>query len=188
MKQILFDLFPIVFFFIGFKLYGLYVATAILILASGVQLLFHRVRNGQFDRTQLFIFLVVAVLGGSTLIFHNPIFLQWKPTLVYWVFAVVLFLSQYFQHQPLLERMLGDKIQLPRRIWFKVNNAWSLFFLTLGVVNLIIAYHYSMHAWVNFKISCIGITIVFALLQALYMSKYMLHPKAEAKVSTSGEK
>ena len=117
---------------------------------------------------------LVLVLGGLTLILHNPIFVKWKPTAVNWLFALVLIGSFFIGKKPLLERMLGDQLELPTRVWVNLTLAWIPFFLIMGVVNLYVAFNFEENTWATFKVfGMLGLTLVFALVQVVYMSRYI---------------
>ncbi len=172
--KFLFDYFPIICFFIAYKFSNIYTATAVTIGASLLQLAIYWCIHRRFETLHTLTFVFVVILGGSTLLFHKDIFIKWKPSVIYWAFALTLLFSQFFSSKPLLERMLGQKITLPSRIWPRLNIAWALFFLFLGVLNAYVIYHFDTNAWVNFKLfGTLGITVVFIIFQAIYMAHYM---------------
>lgn len=172
--KLLFDYFPIICFFIAYKLYGVYVATSVTMGACVLQNLIYWLRHKRFEKLHVITLLCVLILGGFTLFFHKAIFIQWKPSIIYWIFAIVLLFSRYFSRKNLLARMLGEKINLPVKIWNQLNMAWSLFFIFLGFLNIYVIYHYSMNAWVNFKLfGTLGLTLVFTIAQAIYMSRHI---------------
>lgn len=189
MNHFLFDLLPVFLFFIAFKYYGIYAATWVGILSTLTQVLVYRCSKKKWDKMQLVTLAVFTVFGGMTLYFHNPIFVKWKPTIVFWVFALVLLGSQFIGKKPLMQRLLEGALQnqkqaatqpevlLPDSVGKILNLAWILFFLALGSLNVYIAYHFSDAAWVNFKLYGItGATLIFSLLQTIYLMK---HIKAE---------
>jgi intracellular septation protein len=117
---------------------------------------------------------MILVLGGTTLLLHNPIFIKWKPTLVNWLFAIVFLGSHWVGEKPIIERMLSTQIELPSSVWVRLNFSWVSFFILSGGANLYVAYHVSEAAWVNFKLfGMLGLTIVFIFLQTLYLSRYI---------------
>lgn len=171
----LYDYFPIIVFFIVYKLAGIYYATAAAMVASACQVLLHWLRHKRIDKTHIIMLVLIVVLGSLTLIFHNPLFIKWKPSVIYWLFSFILIGSlKYGSKQPAIQRMLGGKIQLPAKIWLHINWAWSIFFLLLGFVNLWVAYYYSTNTWVYFKLfGTMGATFLFAIAQAFYMYKHI---------------
>ena len=88
-------------------------------------------------------FAVVVVLGGATIWFHDPTFIKWKPSALYWAMALVFWISEALFHKNLLKSLLGDQIELPEAIWRRLNLAWIVFFALMGVVNLYVAYNFS---------------------------------------------
>ena len=171
--KFLYDYFPIICFFVAYKLYGIFVATAVTIGASILQVGFFWLKNKRFEKLHLVTLALVVVLGGFTLIFHKAIFIKWKPSIIYWIFSIVIWGTE-FSAKPLLERMLGDKITMPRKIWSRLSHSWAIFFLGMGFLNLWVVYHYSTNSWVNFKLfGTLGLTLLFVVLQALYMTRHM---------------
>ncbi len=180
--KFLYDYFPIICFFVGYKFYGIFTATAVTMGASLLQVSAFWLKHRRFEKLHLITLAFVILLGGSTLIFHKEIFIKWKPSIVYWIFSLVLFTSQYVGKKPLLQRILGEKVALPKKIWSRLNMVWSIFFLGLGILNLYVVYNYTTDAWVNFKLfGTLGITLAFIIAQAIYMTRYMETPKKVSK-------
>lgn len=178
--KFLFDYFPIIGFFIAFKLWGIYVATAVAIASSVLQVGLYWLKHRRFEKLHVITMIFIIILGGSTLIFHKPIFIKWKPTIVYWIFSVVLIGSQWIGNKTLIHRMLNEQITLPAKIWTHLNISWAIFFLLLGALNLYVVYHYSTNAWVNFKLfGTLGLMLFFIIVQALYVTKYLPTHKKE---------
>jgi len=178
MNAFLFDLLPVLLFFIAFKYYGIYVATWVGILSTLVQTLASRWQKKSWDKMQLVTLAIFTLFGGMTLYFHNPIFVKWKPTLVFWIFGLVLLGSHFIGSkcitQRVLETAMKEQATIPHRVGRKLNIAWTLFFLTLGSVNLYIAYHYSDEVWVNFKLYGItAATLLFSVLQTLFLVRHL---------------
>ncbi|KAF1029824.1 MAG: putative intracellular septation protein A [Burkholderia plantarii] len=172
--KFLFDLFPIILFFVAFKLWGIFTATAVAIAATLAQVAWAAFRHKKVD-TMLWVSLgVIVVFGGATLVLHDEKFIQWKPTVLYWVFAVVLIGARYLVGKNLIEKMMGKQLTLPHAIWDKLNIAWGLFFAALGVANLYVVNHYTPEQWVNFKLfGTTGAMVVFIILQSLWLAKYL---------------
>lgn len=171
--QFLYDFFPIIIFFIVFKFAGIYAATAIAIIVALVQVLVYRAQHQKFSNMQLVTCALILVLGGATLILHNPIFIKWKPTIIYWLFALVFWGSHIIGKKPLIRYMMDKKITLPDKIWKQLNLSWVIFFTILGCINLYVIYSFSTNTWVDFKLfGILGATIIFVVVQALYLAKY----------------
>ena len=176
--KLLFDLFPVILFFIAFKVFNVYVATGTAIVATIAQIGWVKWRHGKVDAMLWVSFAIIAVFGGATLILHDETFIKFKPTILYWVFATILLGSNLLLKKNLMRTLLKEKITLPTKVWNQVNLGWSLFFVLLGVVNLYVAFNFSTDAWVNFKLfGTTGMMLVFVLLQAMALSKYMQEEK-----------
>ena len=176
--KLLFDLFPVILFFIAFKVFNVYVATGTAIAATIAQIGWVKWRHGKVDTMLWVSFAIIAVFGGATLILHDETFIKFKPTILYWVFAIILLGSNLLLKKNLMRTLLKEKITLPTKVWNQVNLGWSLFFVLLGIVNLYVAFNFSTDAWVNFKLfGTTGMMLVFVLLQAMALSKYVQEEK-----------
>lgn len=176
--KLLFDLFPVILFFIAFKIFNVYVATGTAIAATIAQIGWVKWRHGKVDTMLWVSFAIIAVFGGATLILHDETFIKFKPTILYWVFATILLGSNLLLKKNLMRALLKEKLTLPTKVWNQVNLGWSLFFVILGVVNLYVAFNFSTDAWVNFKLfGATGMMLVFVLLQAMALSKYVHEEK-----------
>lgn len=172
--KLLFDLFPVILFFIAYKMYGIYTATAVIIVASALQIGYVYLRHKRVEKMHVITFALILVLGGLTLVLQDEAFIKWKPTIVNWGFALVFLGSHYIGQKPIVERMMGQAIRLPAQIWIRLSWLWIGFFILSGVVNLYVAYQYDTDTWVNFKLfGLMGMTLVFIVLQGLYISRYM---------------
>lgn len=171
--KLLFDFFPILLFFIAFKLYGIYIATGVAIAASAVQLGFYWIKHRRFEMMHIITFGCVLLLGGATLLFHNDLFIKWKPTAIYWIFAALFVATQFIGNKTLIQRLMEEKLALPAPIWTRLNLSWAIFFVLMGFANIFVAYHFSTDIWVDFKLfGSLGFTIIFVLLQAIYMARH----------------
>jgi len=176
--KLLFDLFPVILFFVAFKMFNVYVATGTAIAATIAQIGWVKWRHGKVDTMLWVSFAIIAVFGGATLILHDETFIKFKPTILYWVFATILLGSNLLLKKNLMRTLLKEKLTLPTKVWNQVNLGWSLFFVLLGVVNLYVAFNFSTDAWVNFKLfGATGMMLVFVLLQAMVLSKYVQEEK-----------
>jgi len=138
--KLLIDFFPILLFFVAYKLQGIYVATGVAIAASAVQVAWIWARRRRVEPMYLATLGLLVVFGGLTIALQDPLFVMWKPTLVNWLFAAVFLGSQWVGGRPLIERMMSHAIEVPGRIWTRLNLAWVLFFLLSGLANLFVVY------------------------------------------------
>ena len=198
MKKFLFDLFPIILFFAAFKIAGsdpeqanalalalgyqadikqipILIATAIAIVATFLQIGWVWMRHGKVD-TMLWVSLgLIVVFGGATLWLHDATFIKWKPTVLYWLFAVTLLVSDFVFNKNIISVMMKGQVKLPAPVWRRLNLSWVLFFVSMGVLNLYVAFNYSESTWVNFKLfGFMGLMLVFIVLQGIMLSKHMV--------------
>jgi intracellular septation protein len=197
--KLLFDLFPVILFFATFKyseknpelaaswvssLLGsvtvdakiapILLATVVVILATIAQIAWVAWRHGKVDKMLWVSLGLVVVFGGMTLIFQNESFIKWKPTILYWVFAGSMMFSAVVLKKNAIKAMLGEQLSLPEAIWGKVNWAWIGFFVTMGILNLLIAFNFPTDVWVNFKLfGGMGLMLLFVLAQGMLLSKYV---------------
>jgi len=178
--KFLFDLFPVILFFIAFKFFGIYTATAVAMIATIAQIIYSKIRHGKVEKMLLASGAIITIFGGATLLLKDPTFIQWKPTVLYWLFAAGLITSQLFFKKNPMRSMMEKQISLPDAVWSKLNLAWAVLFTALGFLNLYVAFNYSQDAWVNFKLFGVtGIMFVFIIIQTLLLSKYL--PKEDSK-------
>ncbi len=172
--KLLFDFFPIILFFIVFKIGGIYAATAVAIAATFAQIGWVWFRHRKVEPMLWLSLAVVVVFGGATLLFHNDTFIKWKPTVLYWLFAAILAGAQVLQGKNLMRSLMGKQMQLPDPIWTKVNWSWVAFFAFMGVLNIAVAYNFSTDLWVDFKLfGSLILTLVFVVGQSLLLSRHM---------------
>jgi intracellular septation protein len=188
--KMLIDFLPVALFFIVYKMEDIYVATAVLIIASAVQTVGVRLWKGKFEQSHVITLVLVAAFGGMTLFLHDEMFIKWKPSVINWLFAVVFIGSMWIGKQNIIQRMMGGQVSLPQHVWSTLNVAWAVFFTFLGFLNLYVVYNYDTDTWVNFKLfGLMGLTVVFIIGQSLYMAKYIIadEPKT-TKADTFSDK
>ncbi len=149
-------------------------ATAVVIAATIAQVLILKLRGRKVD-TMLWVSLVlVVVLGGLTIYLRSETFIKWKPSILYWVMGIAFWLSPLLFQRNLLKALLGEQLDLPARIWHRLNFAWVAFFGIMGFLNLGVAYYFSTATWVNFKLfGAMGLMVLFTLAQGLYLSRHL---------------
>lgn len=177
MKKFLFDLFPLILFFAAFKTTDdIFTATAVAIAASLIQIVWLKATSKSLEATHWINLAVIVVFGGATLYFHNDVFIKWKPTVLYWLFAAILLAGKYIFNKNIMKALMGKQITLKEMVWNKLNISWSIFFTVAGVLNLYVAFsgHFTDTQWVNFKVFGLMILlIVFVIAQSLWLSKHM---------------
>ncbi|MDH3354029.1 MAG: septation protein IspZ [Chromatiales bacterium] len=148
--KLLFDFLPILLFFVAYKAYGIFIATAVAIAASFTQVLLFWLKNRRFETMHLVTLALITLLGGATLLFHERSFFMWKPTAVNWAFAVAFLGSHFIGQKTLVERMMSSALSAPNFVWSRLNISWVLFFVVMGVANLMVAgYFFEAEALLN---------------------------------------
>ncbi len=201
--KLLFDLFPVILFFIAFKyaettpevaaswvtgllgvpvadpkLAPILLATIVVIAATVIQIAWVWFRHGKVDKMLWVSLVLVVVFGSLTLIFQNEAFIKWKLTILDWVFAVSMIFSTLVLKKNAIRAMLGEQLKLPDAIWNKLNYAWIAFFTMMGALNLVIAYNFSTDTWVNFKVfGSMGLMLLFMIAQGALLWKYLEEDK-----------
>jgi intracellular septation protein len=171
--KFLFDFFPVILFFIAFKVADIYVATAVAIVATFVQVGWLKLRGRKVEPMLWASLAIIAVFGGATLLLQDETFIKWKPTVLYWLFGAVLAGALVFRRN-LIRVMLSEQVQLPDPIWSRLNLSWISFFVFMGALNLYVAYNFSTDHWVNFKLfGGMGLMLLFVLAQALVLARFI---------------
>ena len=197
--KLLFDLFPVILFFITFKYSGshpeaaaglvgtllgsaavdvkqapILLATIVVMVATVAQIAWVHFRHGKVDKMLWVSLVLVVVFGGMTLIFQDETFIKWKPTILYWIFAGSMAFATLVLKKNPMRALLGEQLTLPDPVWTKVTLSWVAFFLFMGALNLIVAFNFPTDTWVNFKLfGGMGLMLVFVLAQGMMLSKYV---------------
>ena len=179
--KFLFDLFPIILFFVAFKLGDIYTATVVAMVATIGQILWVYYRHRKIDAMQWISLVMIVVFGSLTIFLHDKTFIQLKPTALYWLFSGALFISAQFFQKNWIQVLMGKQVTLKadsaHSVWRSLNMAWTIFFFFMGALNLYIAFEYSEETWVNFKLfGSTGLLLAFVIFQGVWLSKHMEHP------------
>lgn len=155
-------------------------ATVVVIIATTAQIAWLLARRRKIDLMLWITFVLVVVLGGATIWFHNATFIKWKPSVLYWAMGLSFWISQVVFHKNLLQTMIGEQLELPAKVWQRLNFAWIAFFGLMGLLNLYVAYTYSTSTWASFKaFGATGLMLVFMVGQGFYLSRH-IKPETEA--------
>ncbi|MBS0497692.1 MAG: septation protein A [Gammaproteobacteria bacterium] len=177
--KFLFDLFPVILFFLAFKLYDIFIATAVAIAAAIAQIGWLWFRRRQVDKMMWVNLAIIVIFGGATLISQDETFIKWKPTVLYWLIAAVLVASHVIFKKNLIQAMLEKQMVLPLPIWSRLNWSWASFFLIMGCVNLYVAFSFPLDTWVSFKLfGATGLMLVFVIGQVMLLGKYLQETSA----------
>ena len=171
--KFLFDLFPVILFFVAFKFSDIFVATGVAIAATIAQIAYVLIRRRKVTGMQWTSLGIIVVFGGATLLLRDETFIKWKPTVLYWI-AGLSFLGSLAFGKNLIKTVMAEGLELPEPVWFKLCVAWGVFFLCKGALNLWVAYNFSTETWVNFKLfGGMGLMLAFIVAQAFWVSRYL---------------
>ena len=172
--KFLFDLLPVALFFVAFKIAGIYVATAVAIATTLLQVGWLKLRKQRVHPMLWASFGIILVFGGATLFLQDETFIKWKPTVLYWLLGGVLGSAPFMFRRNLIRAMLSEQVRLPDPVWSRLNWSWVGFFVFMGGLNLYVAYNYSTDLWVNFKLfGGMGLMLVFVVVQALFLARHV---------------
>jgi intracellular septation protein len=178
--QLLFDFLPLIAFFAAYIMYDLYVATATIMVVMALQIAYQWLRHRKVNKMLLISGALVAVFGGITLALRNPLFIQWKVTVVNWLFAAAFLGSQMFGSKTFTERLMGHAVELEPALWRQLNTLWVVNFAVIGALNLYIMYNFDEQTWVYFKTwGMIGLSLLMAVGQAIWVSSRAAHGGAD---------
>ncbi len=177
MNQIL-EFFPILLFFIVYKLYDIYVATAVLIPATVLLVLYSWLRHRKVENMQWVTLGIVLVMGTATILLHDERFIKWKLSIIEWLFGLAFLGSQFIGKKTFYERMMSKMLKLPNYLWRRLNLIWGCFFMGVGFINVYVMYHFSTDEWVTFKTFIVpGLMLMFIMLQMIFLYKYIEEPE-----------
>ena len=157
---------------------SVYLATKVLIVATVLQVIISWIMTRRIEKQYIIILAVVLVLGTATLLLRDERFIKWKPTVIFWVFALTCLASEFIGQKNIAQRFMSSMFDAPQPIWLRVNISFVLFFLSLGLINLFVAYNFDTETWAFFKVfGFMGINFIFILLLVVYLHKYMIEPE-----------
>ena len=175
--KFLFDFFPVILFFVAFKVADIYVATGVAIAATFAQVGWLKLKKRRIEPMLWASLAIVAVFGGATLVLQDETFIKWKPTVLYWLFGAVLAGALGFRRN-LIRAMLSEQVRLPDPVWNRLNWSWVGFFACMGVANLLVAFNFTTDQWVSFKLfGATGLLVLFVIAQALYLARHVEEEK-----------
>jgi|SRR3954469_18780517 len=171
--KFLFDFLPLLLFFVAIQVWDIYVATAVAIGATVLQVGWLLARGRKVHSMLWASLAIIVVFGGLTLYLRDKTFILWKPTVLYWLFGAVL-AGGALAGRNLLRALLAEQMTLPERVWARLNWAWVAFFALMGVANLYVAFNYSEKVWATFKVfGATGLMFLFVVGQSLVLARYV---------------
>ena len=170
--KLLADFFPIILFFVAYQAWDIYVATAVAIAASAVQIVWTLVRGRKVEPMQWVTLLIIAVFGGMTLFFRDETFIKWKPTVLYAAMAIALAVALWGMRKNVLQILLGSQMVLPQPVWHRLTIAWIGYCLFMAAINGLVAHYFTTAQWVDFKLWGYVFPILFVIGQGLYIARH----------------
>ncbi|MBF0195101.1 MAG: septation protein A [Magnetococcales bacterium] len=168
------DFLPVVIFFAVYKATDIYMATAVLIATVALQAAYQWFRHGHVPPVQLLTLVLLFIFGGATLLLRDPLFIQWKPTVLQWLMALAFLGSHFIGDKVIIQRLIGKQMEMPKSTWSRLNLAWVAFFIFSGVLNIYVAKNFDENTWVNFKMfGLMGLMLIFIIAQGLILSRYI---------------
>lgn len=171
--KLLIDFFPILIFFVTYKLWGIYAATAAIMAATVLQTAWIWKTEKTLQTLHKLTLGLVLVFGALTLFLHDERFIKIKPTLLYTAMAVALWATMVFWRKNPLQVLLGQQLPLPDQVWHRLTWAWVFYGLFMAAINAYVAWQFSTDDWVNFKLWGYVFPLVFLLGQGLYLMKHL---------------
>ena len=171
--KFLFELFPVALFFVAILIWDIFVATAVAIAATFVQVGWLAFRKKKIPPMLWASLAIIVVFGGLTLYLRDKTFILWKPTVLYWLFGAVL-AGAALARRNLIRSLLSEQMSLPEPVWTRLNWSWVAFFGVMGVLNLYVAYNFSEKVWASFKLfGGMGLMVLFVVAQSAFLAKYV---------------
>jgi intracellular septation protein len=176
---------PVAVFGVAYYTHGIYVATAALMVSMLVLLIVDIAWLKRIPTMHALSALLVFAFGAATLLLHNQRFIQWKPTVLFWLLSLALLGSFWVGKCTLVERLLSKSLGAPvnvgQRQWRRINALWVIFYALLGALNLVVAFHASERTWVNFKLfGLTSVTVLFMAAQVAWLAKRLESPASES--------
>lgn len=168
---------------------GVYYSTRDIFILTGtimalvtLQVIFEKIVEKKVGKVLFFSWLLLLPLGSLTLFLRDPLFLQWKFSIVHWLMGLILISTYYFKGPVLLKTLfsaLGPQLKsAPTIAWTRVTIFISFFTILIGFINLYFIYYASLDAWVNFKLY--GVTVLNMIM--ISSSLYYLSSQADSKL------
>jgi len=177
--RLLLDFLPILLFFGAYKFADIYVATAVLMAATGVQMALVRLLDGRLQTIHQVTLLLVLVFGALTLALQDERFIKWKPTVLYGAMALTLAVALWGFRRNFLKILLGSQLPLADPVWNRLNAAWVGYCAFMATINAYVAALYSTDAWVNFKLWGYVFPLLFIVGQGLYIARHLQSDPAD---------
>ena len=178
--KLLIDFFPILLFFGSYKLYDIYVGTAVLMAATVLQMGLVYAIDRRLPMMHKITLVLVLVFGALTLLLHDDRFIKWKPTVLYGAMAIGLMVTVWLLKKNFLKLLLGSQLELPDPVWQRLNLIWIGYCLFMASINGYVAAYYSTEDWVNFKLWGYAFPLAFIVGQGFYIARHIKSDEPQA--------
>ena len=178
--KILIDFFPILLFFGAFKVYDIYIGTAVLMSATVVQMALIYAIDRKLQVMHKITLVLILLFGTLTLALHDDRFIKWKPTVLYAAMAIALAVAIWILRKNFLKLLLGSQLELPDAVWSRLNIVWVVYCVFMSLSNAYVAAYFSTEAWVNFKLWGYVFPLVFIVGQGFYIAPYLKSDEPKA--------
>lgn len=176
--QALTEFAPLVAFIAAYFFGGLYLATAVLMGAMLALLAVDWLRMRSIPPLHALSTVLVLIFGGATLVLHDRVFIQWKPTVFFWLVSLAFIGSFWIGARTLAERLLGgalaeafgERLRVSAALWRRLNLLWAVFYALLGALNIVVLRNFSERAWVALKLVDFVLMVLFLLGQVLWLA------------------
>ena len=171
--KILIDFFPILLFFGAYKFYGIYVGTAVLMAATVAQMALIYAIDRRLQTMHTVTLALILLFGTLTLVLQDDRFIKWKPTVLYAAMSIALAVALWALKKNFLKMMLGGQLELPDRVWLRLNLAWIVYCAFMSALNAYVVLNFSTEAWVDFKLWGYAFPLVFLIGQGIYIAPHL---------------
>jgi intracellular septation protein len=182
--KLLFDFFPLILMFAAYKMFDIYVATSVAIVATIAQVVYLKARGKKVEPMMWVGLGIIVMAGGATIIFKDEMFIKLKPTVLFLVMAIAIGVAQFGFGKNPISVIFNNQIQAPMHVWKKLALAWIVFLIFVAVLNLYFAYYQSTDTWFLFKtVGDMGLFLIFIVAQIIWLYPYM--PKDDADTNAA---
>lgn len=174
----LIDFIPLIAFFATYKLFGIILATGVLMVVTTLTALIVYIKDKKVPATMLFTAILVGVFGGLTIYTENATFIKLKPTLINFLFAGILLIGLW-RKKLWLKALMGSALEMPDHVWRRFTINWICLFITMAMVNEVIWRNFDENFWVNFKVfGSSAITFAFILAHIPFLNRHIISSEA----------
>jgi len=166
------DFGPLLIFFIAYKVASLsqgplaatITATIVFMVAIALALAISLIKIGRVSPMTWISAVLIVGFGALTIYFHDPAFIQLKPTIIYGGFATLLF-AGLAMRRPLLRYVFGPIFEgLDETGWLKLSRNWAVFFAGMAALNEVLRATVSFDTWLTIKVwGVTTLSVAFAL-------------------------